>query len=117
MEPIRVFYLGYRIHTFLKGCRNSYNLHDCACESLLVVLPVKDILHIKVHHVCAFTAPFAKKPPLNIFILVIEYLYRNCFISSFGSLRLLADNKFHVETLILEDLRPQQLCKSLRTSD
>jgi hypothetical protein len=107
--------LGDRIHAFLESCRDCYNFHDSAGNTLLIVVPVDKLTHVEVLESIVFK-PFAKELLLDS-LICFENGCGNSSICHFSFDWQLGNDKLHIETLVFHDFRSKKFGETLSASD
>jgi hypothetical protein len=115
VEPVRILNLGDRIHAFLESCRDCHNFHDSAGNTLLIVVPVDKLTHVKVLESIVFK-PFAKELLLDS-LICFENGCGNSSICHFSFDWQLGNDKLHIETLVFHDFRSKKFGETLSASD
>ena len=73
VQPVRVLDPWHRIHALLQSCWDSYDFHNCASQSLLVVIPVKEFAKVKILETWV-VSPLAEELLAHSLVLVVEDL-------------------------------------------
>lgn len=106
VKPVRIGDSWHRVHTFLESCRDGHNLLNSTSQAFFVVIPVNKSPEVEVSHGGVF-GPSANELLHYSFILTFKDSCRDSPVSNLCLDWLFTDQKFNIQTLVLDDLGSQ----------